>query len=389
MGRRPRRRALPAFAALGAGVLLAGVPSALGASAPPPDSGEIVLGPDSQSLTTREAASLTATIVDDDEPTVANQAITFTVLDGPNAGRSVTLTSDETGSATWTYRSEQTGTDDVEAAWLDASDGYDVGSNVVTVTWTKPPPPPPPSPPPQPPPPPAPPPPPPPQPPPPPAPVETSPPAPPPPAPPATPPPPPPAPTPPPGLTGAPVAGRQPATIQLPGGSGAEPVAPGTPLPAGTIVDVSGNRGIELADPATGGEMAFFGVADGVPSRFAIVGSAPASGQAAAAPITIRLVGGSFASCTQRRSNATRATSTSSRKPIRRLWGKGTGSYRTVGRYASATVRGTWWWTADFCRGTSVGVREGSVAVTNLSTGASKTITAGQTTSVKAPGAKR
>ena len=53
-------------------------------------------------------------------------------------------------------------------------------------------------------------------------------------------------------------------------------------------------------------------------------------------------------------------------KPVRRLWGKGKGKFRTKGRYASATIRGTWWLTADFCKYTLVRVNEGSVTVQNL-----------------------
>ena len=37
---------------------------------------------------------------------------------------------------------------------------------------------------------------------------------------------------------------------------------------------------------------------------------------------------------------------------MRQLWGDGKGKFRTKGRYASATVRGTRWLTADRCDGT-------------------------------------
>ncbi len=42
------------------------------------------------------------------------------------------------------------------------------------------------------------------------------------------------------------------------------------------------------------------------------------------------------------------------------------GRYRTVGRYAAATVRGTAWDTTDRCDGTLIGVHRGAVAVTDL-----------------------
>jgi hypothetical protein len=52
----------------------------------------------------------------------------------------------------------------------------------------------------------------------------------------------------------------------------------------------------------------------------------------------------------------------------RRLWGNAHGNFRTSGRYASATVRGTQWLTEDTCQGTLVKVARGVVAVENLRT---------------------
>jgi hypothetical protein len=50
------------------------------------------------------------------------------------------------------------------------------------------------------------------------------------------------------------------------------------------------------------------------------------------------------------------------------VWGNGKGKFRTKGRYAAATVRGTWWLTADFCKFTLVRVVQGSVTAQNLRT---------------------
>ena len=47
----------------------------------------------------------------------------------------------------------------------------------------------------------------------------------------------------------------------------------------------------------------------------------------------------------------------------RHLWGSGHGSFRTRGRYASATVRGTVWLQKDTCSGTLTVVRRGVVTV--------------------------
>jgi len=51
---------------------------------------------------------------------------------------------------------------------------------------------------------------------------------------------------------------------------------------------------------------------------------------------------------------------------LRRLWGDGRGRFRTRGRYATATLRGTRWLTTDRRDGTQVRVTEGSVVVRDL-----------------------
>jgi hypothetical protein len=52
-----------------------------------------------------------------------------------------------------------------------------------------------------------------------------------------------------------------------------------------------------------------------------------------------------------------------SKRRIRSLWGDGQGSFRTRGRYSSATVRGTAWRTVDRCDGTLTAVSRGVVRV--------------------------
>jgi Bacterial Ig domain len=52
------------------------------------------------------------------------------------------------------------------------------------------------------------------------------------------------------------------------------------------------------------------------------------------------------------------------KKPkTRKLWGNGSGSFRTRGQYSAATVRGTEWLVQDSCSGTLTRVRRGVVAV--------------------------
>ncbi len=54
------------------------------------------------------------------------------------------------------------------------------------------------------------------------------------------------------------------------------------------------------------------------------------------------------------------------RKKKRRLWGDGSGSFRTEGSYSSATVRGTKWLVEDQCKSTLTKVARGKVAVRDL-----------------------
>jgi hypothetical protein len=128
------------------------------------------------------------------------------------------------------------------------------------------------------------------------------------------------------------------------------------PLPNGAIVDASNGRGIKLTD-RNGDAAVFYGQKDGVPSKFAVF--------TVRGVIELRLVGGNFKSCGKR---AIASAGQAKGKPIRRVWGKGKGKFRTKGRYAAATVRGTWWLTADFCKYTLVRVTQGSVTAQNLST---------------------
>jgi hypothetical protein len=59
-------------------------------------------------------------------------------------------------------------------------------------------------------------------------------------------------------------------------------------------------------------------------------------------------------------------TGTAARKPTRRLWGNGKGRFRTRGRFATATVRGTQWMVKDTCDSTTVLVARGVVTVRDL-----------------------
>ena len=80
------------------------------------------------------------------------------------------------------------------------------------------------------------------------------------------------------------------------------------------------------------------------------------------------LQGGDFSVCPTAAGRAARAAAVkkSSTKPVRSLWASGKGNFRTKGRYAAATIRGTRWETVDRCDGTLIRVSRGAVAVRDL-----------------------
>jgi hypothetical protein len=67
-----------------------------------------------------------------------------------------------------------------------------------------------------------------------------------------------------------------------------------------------------------------------------------------------------------------------SKKKQRHLWGDGEGSFRTSGKYSSATVRGTKWLVQDSCAGTLTRVARGSVKVRDRVRGKTVVVAAGK-----------
>jgi hypothetical protein len=153
-----------------------------------------------------------------------------------------------------------------------------------------------------------------------------------------------------------PVPGKDEAKVKLPGSNTFVPLDQAQNLPPGTIVDVSGNAAIQLADP-NGNEMTFSGQlgngpSDNVPSQFVYQGVTKGV-------VQLALTGGNFSSFKRTIS----AVHAKAKKPVRRLWGSGKGKFRTKGKYAAATVRGTIWEVADFKDNTLCLVKRGVVAV--------------------------
>jgi hypothetical protein len=61
------------------------------------------------------------------------------------------------------------------------------------------------------------------------------------------------------------------------------------------------------------------------------------------------------------------AAHAAAKKPkTRKLWGSGSGSFRTRGQYSAATVRGTTWLVQDTCTSTTTKVTKGTVAVNDF-----------------------
>jgi hypothetical protein len=91
--------------------------------------------------------------------------------------------------------------------------------------------------------------------------------------------------------------------------------------------------------------------------------------------VELRLIGGDFSVCKRKTSGVSRAAAA---KVVRQLWGNGKGRFRTRGRYAAATVRGTLWLTADRCDGTLTQVRRGIVQVSDFRLKKQITVRAGK-----------
>jgi Bacterial Ig-like domain/Bacterial Ig domain len=62
---------------------------------------------------------------------------------------------------------------------------------------------------------------------------------------------------------------------------------------------------------------------------------------------------------------AGKASAAAKKPKTRKLWGDGSGSFRTKGQYSAATVRGTKWLVQDSCAGTLTEVAHGVVSVTD------------------------
>ena len=70
-----------------------------------------------------------------------------------------------------------------------------------------------------------------------------------------------------------------------------------------------------------------------------------------------------LAKCPKKGSAHAAAAKRKKKPKTRKLWGNGSGSFRTRGQYSAATVRGTEWLVQDSCAGTLTRVKKGAVSV--------------------------
>jgi len=143
-------------------------------------------------------------------------------------------------------------------------------------------------------------------------------------------------------------------------------------VPLGTELDTTKGK-VKLTSPD--GSTAFF-----YEGRFIILGGMDTPGPGKSKKlVVIRLTGGNFDACGTRGTAGFSAKPKPKGKPIRHAWGNASGSFRTKGRYASATVRGTLWRTDDYCNGTLITVLRGKVDVLDLVLHKHSLISAGHT----------
>jgi hypothetical protein len=110
---------------------------------------------------------------------------------------------------------------------------------------------------------------------------------------------------------------------------------------------------------------------------------------------TLSIVEGAFkgaptyASCKAKRAADAIGHAALSRRIVSSLRSRSSGRFRTRGRYAAGTVRGTKWTTTDRCDGTLIAVQQHSVLVTDLVKHITVLVTAGHHYLAKAPTGKK
>ncbi len=152
--------------------------------------------------------------------------------------------------------------------------------------------------------------------------------------------------------------------VKPPGGGPFVPLGDVGDIPVGSTIDTrKGRVELTIATRDGGSETAQF-----YTGLFTLTQAPDGTG-------ILKLTGGSFARCGKR---ARASAAARSKRKVRRLWGDGKGRFRTTGKYAAGTVRGTRWLTEDRCDGTLVRVLSGVVRVRDLARRRTVTVRAGK-----------
>jgi hypothetical protein len=147
----------------------------------------------------------------------------------------------------------------------------------------------------------------------------------------------------------------------------------------GSLIDVT--RGtLKLTAKGVGNVLTF---GDGVNvARFKLNKVVTKAGKKKVTNAELALTGGDFSGCTP---GAARAAGGPAGKVVRALWSQGKGRFKTKGKFASATIRGTKWETVDQCDGTLTTVTEGAVSVRDIRLKKNVVVNAGGSYLAKAP----
>jgi hypothetical protein len=153
---------------------------------------------------------------------------------------------------------------------------------------------------------------------------------------------------------------KQPVRIKAPGAKRFIPLTVPAQIKIGSIIDATlGRVRITIADG-----LGRLDTADFYAGVFKMTQPKVKRGQRWFA--NLLLSGGNFKGCPRAPRHpriAALSRKKSPKRSVRHLWGAGKGAFRTVGRYSSATIRGTTWLTDDKCNGTLTRVKVGKVAV--------------------------
>lgn len=172
----------------------------------------------------------------------------------------------------------------------------------------------------------------------------------------------------------APVSGI--ALVRTPGSAHSRRLLAGRTIPLGSFVDARRGKVLVRAANSRRGRLQPGQFSFGAFTIRQILGRAPLT--------ELRTQGGSFVGCAAAATSSPLAGASVRRRP-RRLWGNARGRFRTRGRYAAATVRGTIWLTIDRCDGTLVIVKQGVVSVSDLVAHRTVRVSAGHSYFAHAP----